>query len=91
MTPEQEARRLELEEELRWMAAERRRDTRLMLAGVVGSVVVALPIMMSSATVTDVEVGRALLSGGVLLGYTGVVGSIGWGLWRAVERGDTYW
>jgi hypothetical protein len=35
VTPEQEARRLQLEEELRWMAAERRRETRLMLAGVV--------------------------------------------------------
>ena len=73
------------------MAAERRRDTRFMLAGVVGSVVVALPIMMSSARVTDVDVGRVLLYGGLLLGDAGVMVSVGWGLWRAVERGDTHW
>ncbi len=58
---------------------------------IVVSVVIALPVMMSSATVRDAELGRVLLYGGLLIGQVGVFVSVLWGLYRAVERGDTTW
>jgi hypothetical protein len=86
-----EARRLELEEELRWMRAMRRRDNLRMLAGIVASLVIAIPMMAMSAHVTSVEEGRVWLYGGLVIGDAGVLASVGWGLWRSVERGETRW
>ncbi len=79
------------EADLRWSERERRKDNRRMLAGIVASVVIALPVMLSSARVTSEEIGRVLLYGGLVIGQIGVFGSVLWGLYKAVERGDTKW
>ncbi len=86
-----ERRRVELEEELRWMRAVRRRDNVRMAAGVLVSLAVAVPMMAMSAHVTSEEIGRLWLYGGLLIGDAGVLASVGWGLWRSVDRGDTRW
>lgn len=77
--------------DLQWSERERRRDNRRMLAGIVVSVVIALPVMLSSARVTSEEIGRVLLWGGLAIGQIGVFGSVLWGLYKAVQRGDTRW
>ncbi len=92
MYTEEDTRRAEqYAADLEWSVQQRRRDNRRMLAGIVVSVLVSLPVMMSSATVRDVELGRVLLYGGLLIGQVGVFVSVLWGLYRAVERGDTKW
>ncbi len=92
MKTEEHARRArELEEDLAWSARERRRDNVRMLIGIVCSLVIAIPIMMTSARVTDVEIGRVFLYGGLAIGYIGVFASVIWGLQRSVKRGDTHW
>lgn len=86
-----ERRRLELEADLQWLERARRRDNVRMAAGVVLSLVVAVPMMAMSAHVTTEAEGRLWLYGGLILGDAGVLASIGWGLWRTVERGDAAW
>ncbi len=77
--------------DLEWSERERRRDNRRMLAGIVASLVIALPIMLSSARVSSEAIGRVLLWSGLVLGQIGVFCSVLWGLYKAVERGDTHW
>ncbi len=92
MYNDEHARRArELEQDLVWSARERRRDNVRMLVGIICSLLIALPIMMSSARVNDEAIGRVLLYGGLGLGYVGVFASVIWGLRRGVDRGDTHW
>jgi hypothetical protein len=94
-TPE-EARALEqrghqLEQELAWLERERRRDLAVMFTLVALSLAVGLFLMASAVRVTSLEVGQRLFYAGIGLGNLGVIGAIGWGLWRSVQRGDTEW
>ncbi len=91
ISAEHERRARQLAEELAWLERERRRDNTRMIIGIVVSLVIAIPMMAMSARVTTEAVGRAWLYGGLLLGDLGVLGSVGWGLWRAVDRGDAHW
>ncbi len=92
MSTEEDTRRAEqYAADLEWSVRERQRDNRRMLAGIAASLVIALPIMLSSATVRDEAIGRVLLYGGLVIGQIGVFGSALWGLYKAVERGDTKW
>lgn len=88
---EHERRAAQLAEELAWVTRERRRDNTRMLLGVVVSILIAIPMMAMSAHVTSEPLGRAWLYGGLLIGDLGVLVSVGWGLSRAVERGDAEW
>ncbi len=88
---EHERRAAQLAEELAWVTRERRRDNIRMLLGVVISIAIALPMMAMSAHVTSEPIGRAWLYGGLLIGDLGVLVSVGWGLTRAVARGDAEW
>lgn len=90
-TEEQIRQAKQYEADLQWSERERRKDNRRMLAGIVASVVIALPVMLSSARVTSEEIGRVLLYGGLVIGQIGVFGSVLWGLYKAVERGDAKW
>lgn len=94
-TPE-EARALEqrghqLEQELAWLQRERRRDLAVMFTLVALSLGVGLFLMASAVRVTSLEVGQRLFYAGIGLGNLGVIGAIGWGLWRSVQRGDAEW
>lgn len=88
---EHEKRRAQLESELQWMARERKRDHVRMAAGIVVSLLIAIPMMAMSAHVTDEDLGRGWLYSGLLIGDLGVLGSAVWGLKRAVDRGDAQW
>lgn len=88
---EREKRGKELEADLVWLARERRKDNRRMLAGILVSLCVAIPMMAMSAHVTDEAMGRGWLYGGLLLGDIGVFGSVMWGLHRGVQRGEIQW
>lgn len=90
-TDEHARRAQELEQDIAWSTRERRRDNVRMLIGIVCSLVIALPVMMMSARVTDEAIGRVFLYGGLALGYIGVFASVIWGLQRSVKRGDTHW
>lgn len=81
----------ELEADLLWLTRQRRRDNLLMLAGILLSLAVAIPMMAMSAHVTVEAEGRAWLYGGLVLGDLGVFVSVVWGLNRSVERGDAHW
>ncbi len=89
---EEEARRArQLEDDLKFSQRERTRDNVRMAGGIVLSLVLALPVMASSAAVRDVDLGWVLLYSGLALGQIGVLASVLWGLHRAVKRGDTDW
>lgn len=74
-----------------WVTRERRRDNVRMLLGVVVSLAIAIPMMAMAAHVNSEPIGRAWLYGGLLIGDLGVLVSVGWGLSRAVARGDAQW
>ena len=86
-----EARGRQLETELAWLERVRRRDLSVMFALVLLSLAVGLFLMASAVRVTSVELGMRLFYAGLGLGNLGVIGAIGWGLWRSVERGDAEW
>ena len=86
-----ERRGRQLEAELAWLERTRRHDLLVMFALVLLSLAVGLFLMASAVRVTSVEVGMRLFYAGLGLGNLGVIGAIGWGLWRSVERGDAEW
>ncbi len=88
---EHEKRRAQLAAELEWMARARKRDNMRMAAGIVVSLLIAIPMMAMSAHVSDENLGRGWLYSGLLIGDLGVLGSVVWGLRRAVDRGDVQW
>lgn len=88
---EHEKRRLQLEAELEGMSRARKRDNVRMAAGIVISLLIAIPMMAMSAHVSNEELGRGWLYSGLLIGDLGVLGSVVWGFKRAVDRGDAQW
>lgn len=86
-----EERGRQLERELHWLERERRRDLLVMFALVALSLAVGIFLMAYAVRVTSLEVGQRYFYAGLGLGNLGVIASIGWGLWRSVQRGDAEW